>query len=395
MDANDLINSIDDVKGAAMDFEKYPFERLQELFAPLARPSIEHISLTIGEPQFNTPKPIIDTLCAHAHKLNKYPNSRGEKALKDAIIDYIIRRYKIALKDSEVVLTFGTREVLFNLPQYLLFDKNNPTMAFPNPFYQIYEGAAKMTRSRVVYMNLTQDNAFTPSLDKRDLESVDLVILNSPNNPTGKALSLQELSQWVQLALEYNFVILSDECYAEIYDDTPPVSILEASRAVGNTNFKNILAINSISKRSSSPGLRSGYVAGDCEILKGYMRYRTYLGCAVPLPLQEAAIAAWSDDESPKMFRDMYRANLDLARTMLNVKAEPYSFYLWLYVYDDIAFTKYLYESHAISVLPGRFLGRDGAGKGFVRIALVHETNHCKEALTRLSYSYENFMKKA
>ncbi len=378
-----------------MEFEKYPFEKLRDLFAPLAAADIAPLSLTIGEPQFSTPQEIQDALCANVQKLNKYPNSSGESRLKDAVRGYIKRRYNLALSEHEVVLTFGTREALFNLPQFLLFDKPNPTIAYPNPFYQIYEGAAKMARAKVVEMPLTAQNNFTPSLDSDVLESVDVVILNSPNNPTGSALSHDELCEWVKLALKHQFVIVSDECYSDIYEKTPPASILQASVAVGNTSFKNILALNSASKRSSAPGLRSGYVAGDSEILQHYMRYRTYIGCAVPLPLQDAAVVAWNDDSAAKHARDVYHANFELAREILGATIAPYTFYVWLFVGDDIAFAKTLYQSCAVSVLPGRFLGRNGAGEGFVRIALVYETQHCKEALLRMRPIYEDFMNKA
>ncbi|MDE6979350.1 MAG: succinyldiaminopimelate transaminase [Helicobacter sp.] len=377
-----------------MEFEKYPFEKLRALFAPLSPAPLSPIALTIGEPQFSTPKAICDALVANVAKLNKYPNSSGEATLKDAVCSYVSRRYQVALTSSEVVLTFGTREALFNLPQFLLFDKPNPTIAYPNPFYQIYEGAAKMARARVLYMPLVAENGFSPSLSPASLESVDVVILNSPNNPTGAALSFDSLCEWVRLALAYDFVIISDECYGDIYENEPPASILQACIAVGNTSFKNILALNSASKRSSAPGLRSGYVAGDSEILQHYMRYRTYVGCAVPLPLQDAAIVAWNDDVAAKEARAIYRANFALAREILGATIAPYTFYVWLFVGDDIAFARELYQTQNVSVLPGRFLGREGSGAGFVRIALVYDTPTCKEALVRIAKVYEKMSKK-
>ncbi len=375
-----------------MEFEKYPFEKLRALFAPLSPAPLSPIALTIGEPQFSTPKAICDALVANVAKLNKYPNSSGEATLKDAVCSYVSRRYQVALTSSEVVLTFGTREALFNLPQFLLFDKPNPTIAYPNPFYQIYEGAAKMARARVLYMPLVAENGFSPSLSPASLESVDVVILNSPNNPTGAALSFDSLCEWVRLALAYDFVIISDECYGDIYENEPPASILQACIAVGNTSFKNILALNSASKRSSAPGLRSGYVAGDSEILQHYMRYRTYVGCAVPL--QDAAIVAWNDDVAAKEARAIYRANFALAREILGATIAPYTFYVWLFVGDDIAFARELYQTQNVSVLPGRFLGREGSGAGFVRIALVYDTPTCKEALVRIAKVYEKMSKK-
>lgn len=377
-----------------MEFETYPFEKLRALFAPLSPAPLSPIALTIGEPQFSTPKAICDALTANVVKLNKYPNSSGEATLKDAVCSYISRRYHVALTSSEVVLTFGTREALFNLPQFLLFDKPNPTIAYPNPFYQIYEGAAKMARARVLYMPLVAENGFSPSLSPASLESVDVVILNSPNNPTGAAFSLDSLCEWVRLALAHDFVIISDECYGDIYENELPASILQACIAVGNTSFKNVLALNSASKRSSAPGLRSGYVAGDSAILQSYMRYRTYVGCAVPLPLQDAAVVAWNDDSAANEARAIYRANFALAREILGATIAPYTFYVWLFVGDDIAFARELYQTQNVSVLPGRFLGREGAGAGFVRIALVYDTPTCKEALARIAKVYEKMSKK-
>ncbi|MDE7195691.1 MAG: succinyldiaminopimelate transaminase [Helicobacter sp.] len=376
-----------------MEFEKYPFEKLRELFAPHSPAPLSPIALTIGEPQFATQQAICDALTANVAKLNKYPSSSGESALKDAVRGYVARRYHVALAPSNVVLTFGTREALFNLPQFLLFDKPSPTIAYPNPFYQIYEGAAKMSRARVLHMPLVAENGFCPSLSPASLESVDVVILNSPNNPTGAALSLDELCKWVRLALAHDFVIISDECYGDIYENEPPASILEACVAVGNTSFKNILALNSASKRSSAPGLRSGYVAGDSAILQDYMRYRTYVGCAVPLPLQDAAVVAWNDDTAAKDARAIYGANFALAREILGATIAPYTFYVWLFVGDDVAFARELYQTQNVSVLPGRFLGREGAGEGFVRIALVYDIPTCKEALERIAKVYGKMSK--
>lgn len=233
-------------------------------------------------------------------------------------------------------------------------------------------------------MNLDDSNDFKPFLDLESLKNIDLVILNSPNNPTGSALSLEELSKWVELALEYNFVILSDECYSEIYESTPPASILEACVNVNNNDFKNILAVNSISKRSSAPGLRSGFIAGDFRILKDYMLYRTYLGCALPLPLQKASSIAWEDRKYCETFRQIYANNLKLARDILNIKVFPYTFYLWIKVDNDLEFTKALYQNEGILVLPGSFLGDNG--KGYIRIALVYDNLVIKQVLNRMKY---------
>ncbi|BCD62571.1 hypothetical protein NitYY0826_C1449 [Nitratiruptor sp. YY08-26] len=368
-----------------MQFEKYPFEKLTELLEKV-EPNNEYapLTLTIGEPQFAAPKFIQDKLCQSSHLLNKYPKTAGEDELKKAVKDFVKRRFAIELADEELVLTFGTREVLFNFPQYLLFDKESPVMAFTNPFYQIYEGAAIASRAKIKYLHLTKENDFKPQIDD-SLKEADLVIINSPNNPTASVMSLDELKEWVEAALEYDFVLLNDECYSEIYRDVPPVSLLEASKAIGNTQFKNILVVNSISKRSSAPGLRSGFLAGDSKILDGYKRYRTYVGCASPLPLQKAAANAWSDELHVVENRDRYRKNFKLAHEILNVAVPEATFYLWLEVGDDLSFTKELYAKYNVKVLPGSFLGREGAGKGFVRVALVYDERKTEEALQRIA----------
>lgn len=367
-----------------MQFEPYPFEKLNALISDIKpRDSREVIKLTIGEPQFETPEFIQNALKDSSPLLCKYPASGGESSLKDALKFFVKNRYQIDLKNGEILPTFGTREVLFNFPQFVFgaIYPNNRVLAFPNPFYQIYEGAGIASNADIIYMDISDSS---PKLTKKDLSRVKLVILNSPNNPTGAVLSLAELQEWVKLALEYDFIILSDECYSEIYESTAPHSILEASLAVGNDHFKNILCINSISKRSSAPGLRSGFIAGDLAILKPYSRYRTYIGCAIPLPLQKAAEVAWHDNKASEFFRAKYAQNLKIAREILPQNIHPYTFYAWLRVNDDIAFTKELYANEGILVLPGRFLGRNGIGEGFVRIALVYESEIIKNALQRI-----------
>jgi len=293
-------------------------------------------------------------------------------------------RFDISLKPPEIVPSFGTREVLFNFPQFLLHDIANPVMAFPNPFYQIYEGAAIASRAEVRYLTLEAKNNFLPDIDESSLKNIDLVILNSPNNPTGSVMSFESLKEWVKLALKYDFVLLNDECYIDLYTNEPLLSILNASIAAGNSEFKNILAINSISKRSSAPGLRSGFMAGDMEILKKYLEYRTYVGCASPLPLQAAAAAAWNDQSHVIAFRDQYKVNLKLAREILGVEVPEATFYVWLKVDNELEFTKKLYSDFNVKVLPGSFLGREGAGKGYVRLALVYDEVKTKEALNRI-----------
>ena len=370
-----------------MNFEKYPFEKLAEILADVVPNSeYEASALTIGEPKFETPQFIQDALKNSTQLLQKYPASAGEPSLKAAMRNFVKNRFNVDLTNEQIIPTFGTREVLFNFPQFVLFDKKNPVMAYTNPFYQIYEGAAIASRAEVIHIDLTKQNNFQPSLTEDEMKRCDLVILNYPNNPTSADISMDDLASWVKKALEFGFILVNDECYSEIYFDEndKPVSILEASIKAGNDSFKNVIAMNSISKRSSAPGLRSGIIAGDAKILKEYMKYRTYVGCAAPVPLQEAATVAWNDQAHVDQFRAIYKQNFDLAKEILGVEPPKSTFYIWLEVGDEIEFTRELYRQKNIKVLPGSFLGRNGIGKGYVRIALVENATKTKEVLIRL-----------
>lgn len=369
-----------------MHFETYPFEKLNALLADaIPNEAYEPLSLTIGEPQFETPSPIKEALQRYAHLLNKYPKSGGEAFLKEAMRGYVHRRFSVALDEAQLIPTFGTREALFNFPQFLLHDIEAPLMLFPNPFYQIYEGAAIASRAETLYLNLEEANGFQPVADEAILVEANLVILNTPNNPTGATMPFEALCEWAELAQKHDFVLLNDECYVDLYMDKPLPSLLNAAIETGNTRFKNILVVNSASKRSSAPGIRSGFIAGDAEILNAYMRYRTYVGCASPLPLQYAAATAWNDDAYPERFRVAYRRNFEAAKEMLGIVPPEATFYIWHKVSDALAYTKALYEHYNLKVLPGEFLGREGAGEGYVRLALVYEEAKMREALERIA----------
>ncbi len=373
-----------------MNFEPYPFEKLNTLLQDITpNPKYAPSVLTVGEPQFETPDFIQKSLCQNAHLLRKYPKTSGEENLRDAQRAFFLKRFNTQLSDAQIIPTFGTREVLFNFPQFFLFDKKDPVMVFTNPFYQIYEGAAIASKAKMVLLNLDESNNFKPLIDEEELSRCDLVILNFPNNPTSSTLTLEELGEWVLLALKHNFVLINDECYSEIYTTEPIPSLLEASWHVGNKDFKNVLVINSISKRSSAPGLRSGFIAGDATILKEYMNYRTYIGCASPLPLQSAAVAAWSDEEHVAHSREIYKKNFEAAKEILGLAIPHATFYIWLRVKNPLAFTKKLYQEYNVKVLPGEYLARDdkhgnNPGKDFVRIALVEDEEKTKSALLRI-----------
>ena len=370
-----------------MNFEKYPFEKLNELLAGIVpNDNYELSALTIGEPKFETPAFIQDKLKETSSSLRKYPSTIGEPFLRESMINFVKTRFNVTLEMNQIVPTFGTREVLFNFPQFALFNKKNPVIAFTNPFYQIYEGAAIAARAEVIHIDLTKENNFKANLSDEDLKRCDLVIINFPNNPTSASMSIEELGTWVEKALKYDFILVNDECYSEIYFDekTKPASLLEASLLVGNESFKNILVMNSISKRSSAPGLRSGFIAGDEQILKEYLQYRTYVGCASPVPLQEAAAVAWNDQEHVAGFRKIYKKNFEIANEILGTPIPDATFYIWLEVEDELEFTRNLYKEKNVKVLPGSFLGRNGLGKGYIRIALVENEIKTRDVLTRL-----------
>lgn len=375
-----------------MHFEPYPFEKLTELLKDITpNQAYPAVTLTIGEPQFETPDFIQEALKKNVHLLKKYPKSSGESSVNDAQRSFVKKRFGVELKASELISVFGTKEVLFNFPQFLLHDKQNPVMAYPNPFYQIYEGAAIASRARVVHLNLTKENGFKPDIHLAALKEADLIILNSPNNPTTSVLSLEELGEWVKFALKYDIVLLNDECYSELYVGEKPASLLEASLHVGNEKFKNILVLNSLSKRSSAPGLRSGFIAGDEKILNGYAKYRTYVGAAIPLPLQMASSAAWSDMDHVELTRVQYAKNLRLAHEILGVPKINATFYVWLEVKNDLEFTCKLYKEKNIKVLPGCFLGRGGMGDGYVRIALVENSEKTEQILKEIKEVIASF----
>ncbi len=373
-----------------INFEPYPFEKLNTLLKNIIpSAAYEPIVLTIGEPQFETPAFIQEELCKTASSLRKYPKTGGEPLLVESMKNFVLKRFHVALSDEQIIPTFGTREVLFNFPQFLLYDKKEPVMAYTNPFYQIYEGAAIASRAKVIHINLEEKNSFKPVIDEEVLSKCDLVIINFPNNPTASVLNVEELGEWVNLALKHDFVLMNDECYSEIYTNKPVPSLLEASLHVGNLDFKNVLVINSISKRSSAPGLRSGFIAGDASILKEYLGYRTYVGCASPLPLQSAAAAAWNDETHVAVSREIYKNNFALVQEILGCEVSDATFYVWLKVDDALGFTCKLYEEYNVKVLPGEFLARADAnglnpGVGFVRIALVENEEKTKEALQRI-----------
>ncbi|MGZ5006352.1 MAG: succinyldiaminopimelate transaminase [Methylobacter sp.] len=381
----------------------YPFEKLAQLKQSIVPPNIPHIALSMGEPTHATPHLIQEALLTHLHGLANYPTTKGIPELRQAIAGWIGRRFQIpadALNaETQVLPVNGTREALFSFAQCLIDPaKDSPIVIMPNPFYQIYEGAALLAGAEPYFMNTLEDSAYLPDFDAVPDEiwrRCQLIYICSPGNPTGSVIDQAGHEKLLKLAEKYDFVIASDECYTEIYDDenNPPPGLLQTAYNMGNTTFKRCVIFHSLSKRSNAPGLRSGFVAGDAEILKHYFQYRTYHGCAMPLPTQHASIQAWQDEthviENRRLYREKFAAFIDILGDVCTVIKPPASFYVWLKTpLSDTEFAKQLFAQQNITVLPGSYLSRDydgiDPGLNHVRIALVAPLDECIEAAHRI-----------
>jgi N-succinyldiaminopimelate aminotransferase len=385
--------------------QQNPFEKLAQLKQGLQPPrQLDHIAMSIGEPQHPAPHFVIENLIAHLHQLSNYPSTRGKAELRVAIADWISTRFGIqpSLVDPEVNLlpVSGTREALFAIAQAVVDrSQNEPLVMMPNPCYQIYEGAAILAGGTPRYFDCLLKNQFLPDLEAisaRDWSNCQLIYICSPSNPTGAVMSRQTLQQLVELAHRYDFVIASDECYAEIFFDEsdPPPGILGVAAEMGNEKFTHCLAFHSLSKRSNLPGLRSGFVAGDSQILKKFLSYRTYQGCALPPATQTASMAAWRDEAHVVENRSLYRQKFEQVLTLLSDTLAPQQpqagFYLWARTpISDTEFAQRLYAEQNVSVLPGSFLARDNGsgnpGENRVRMALVAPLDECLDAAKRIN----------
>ncbi len=385
--------------------QPYPFERLRQLFAGVT-PSPDHrpISLGIGEPKHPTPPFIKEALSAGLGALAAYPATAGEPKLRAAFTGWLQTRYGLALDPATQVLPVnGSREALFALAQTLIDASAKPTpiVVSPNPFYQIYEGAALLAGADVHYAPSVASRNFAVDWDSVPADiwaRTQLVFVCSPGNPTGAVMPLTEWQKLFALSDRYGFVIASDECYSEIYfREEPPLSGLEAAAKLGRTDFRNLISLTSLSKRSNVPGLRSGFVAGDARIIKNFLLYRTYHGSAMSGAVAAASIAAWGDEQhvadNRAQYRTKFAAVTPLLEEVLDVRLPDASFYLWAGIPeawqgDDPAFARALYAQYNVTVLPGSYLARDAQGgnpgRGRIRMALVAETDECLEAAQRI-----------
>src|SRR6185503_14921051 len=382
--------------------QPYPFERLRALLSGVPTPSLAPIRLSIGEPQHATPELVKSALTGSLAGLSAYPATAGLDAVREAMASWFMRRFRLPRLDpaTQVLPVSGTREALFAIAQAVVdTTRPSPIVVSPNPFYQIYEGAAFLAGAEPVFLNQTAGRDFDldlESLTPDEWNRTQLVYVCSPGNPTGHVLDLDGWRTLFEYSDRYGFVIASDECYSEIYphESAPPLGALGAAVALGRDSFPNLVVFTSLSKRSNAPGLRSGGIAGDAALLKQFLLYRTYHGCAMSLPVQHASIAAWGDESHVRDNRAQYRAKfaavVPMLEPVLDIRRPGASFYVWAGVPggDDEAFTRGLFARTHVTVLPGRYLARDAHGEnpgaGYVRIALVPGIEDCVEAARRI-----------
>jgi len=382
----------------------YPFAALRTLLNSVTpRVNDAPILMSLGEPQHQPPPLLPETLAAHAHEWNKYPPMGGTPELREAIAGWLTRRYKLAdgAVDPErhVLSLAGTKEGLYLLSSMVVPRRKRgrrPIVLVPNPYYLVYNGAATMAGADAVFLDATRENDFMPDLaaiPRDTLERTALFYLCSPANPQGTIASLDYLKQAIGLARDYDFVLAVDECYAEIYDRAPPPGALEACTALGD-GFKNVVVFHSLSKRSSAAGLRSGFIAGDPELIAQYAHLRDYGGCQVPLPIQAAAAALWRDEAHVEENRAAYRRKFDIAEAALAGRFGFYrpagGFFLWLDAGDGESATLRLWRDAAVRVLPGGYTaraadGRSNPGQRYIRLAVVHDEATLDDAFARIA----------
>ena len=381
----------------------YPFERLQALKSQVQAPAgLEHIPLSIGEPKHQPPEFVARTMNQHLQTMASYPLTKGIPALRQAICLWLQQRFQLPANsldaEQHVLPVTGTREALFAFAQAVVDRNRSPLVIMPNPFYQIYEGAALLAGAEPWYQNTTADGQYLPDFDAvpADIwQRCQLIYICTPGNPTGAVIPLDKLQQLIQLAEKYDFIIASDECYSEIYfeQSQPPVGLLQAAAAMGNDQYKRCVVFHSLSKRSNVPGLRSGFVAGDADIMQKFLKFRTYHGCAMPEFSQHTSIELWQDEQhviaNRRLYQQKFDAVLEILSPYIKVARPDAGFYLWPETpIDDESFAQGLFAQQNITVLPGSYLSRQtqgiNPGSHRVRIALVADQQQCLEAAQRI-----------
>ncbi|MCK5524688.1 MAG: succinyldiaminopimelate transaminase [Thiomargarita sp.] len=388
--------------------QPYPFEKLAQLNSVPSSSHLRAINLSLGEPQHATPDFIVNAMnSAVISKLGKYPSTKGSENLRSSIAHWLTRRFKLPTdsidSNQHILPVNGTREALFAFAQCVINPQRpEPLVLMPNPFYQIYEGAALLAGAQPYFLNCLESTQFQSdftAVPENVWARCQLLYICSPNNPSGNVLDLETLQNLIEYANRYDFIIASDECYSEIYANQPPVGLLEACVALGNCDYRRCVVFHSLSKRSSVPGLRSGFVAGDAEIMRQFLLYRTYHGCAMPLAVQAASVAAWADEIHVAANRALYQkkfdAIMDILAPVMSVTRPPAGFYLWTKtpIADD-QFARELFQQQNVTVLPGRFLSRIAhgvnPGQNRIRIALVAPLEVCVEAAYRIRFFIES-----
>ena len=396
----------------------YPFAKMATLLADSTPAhSYDEIKLGIGEPKHAPPAFVLDVLRENLDKISHYPTTNGLFELRQTIAHWLEKRFFLnhLNPNTQVLPVMGTREAIFSIVQAVINHETEtvsqtatlnqsptptPIVVMPNPFYQIYEGAAILAQAKPYFIPCTSDNSFKGdfrSVPKDVWTRTQLLFVCSPNNPTGSVMTMDDWEQVLRLSDQYGFIIASDECYSELYFDKAPIGLLQACAALGRHDFKNCLVFHSLSKRSNLPGLRSGFVAGDAAILQAYLQYRTYQGCAMPIPHQLASIAAWEDEKHVAHNRALYQEKFALWMSelgeLLDLRMPEAGFYFWIKAPeqvggDDELFVKALYEDANIHALAGRYLSREvngeNPGQGYVRIALVASVEESREAIKRI-----------
>ena len=382
--------------------QPYPFEKIRVLLDGVKPAALPAISLAIGEPKHPTPAFIHQAVLENLNGLANYPLTKGNLGLREAIAGWLTRRFQLPADsvdpEQHVIPVNGTREAIFAFAQAVIDPKPDAAIVMPNPFYQIYEGAAFLAGAEPVFLPCVAENGFIPdfaAVPASVWQRCQLLYLCSPGNPTGAVIPLETLRQVLALAEQYDFIVASDECYSELYFDEaqPPVGLLQAAASMGNTAWKRCIVFHSLSKRSNAPGMRSGFVAGDADILKQFLLFRTYHGCAMPPPFQIASIAAWNDETHVQANREQYRqkfaAVMDILAPVLDVKMPDAGFYLWPQTpVDDETFTREVFAQAHVNIVPGSYLSRavNGVSPGAnrVRLALVASLAECVEAAQRI-----------
>jgi len=386
--------------------QPYPFQKLAALLAGVTpNASLRPISLSIGEPKHATPRFIRDELIAQLGGLSSYPATAGSEALRKAIAGWIERRYRIAGIDpaTQVLPVNGSREALFAFAQAVVDgSRERPVVVAPNPFYQIYEGAIILAGAEPQFLNLLPDKGFALDLQQLPEEiwsRTQLIYVCSPGNPTGNVITLDEWRALFELSDRHGFIVACDECYSEIYfgEDRPPLGALEAALCLGRGDFRRLVIFSSLSKRSNVPGMRSGFVAGDADILAQFLLYRTYHGCAMNPAVQAASAVAWNDEEhvveNRRLYREKFEKTLAILAPVTEVAMPEAAFYLWLRTpIADTEFAKQLFGQYNVTVVPGSYLAREAhginPGRNFIRVALVAPIEDCLEAAQRLRAFY-------